>query len=253
MKNHVIDVLCLISLALLAGTAIAQDSVKPVPGCGAPQIQDGTLFIVNSCNITVSVTYTSLDDVWGGTLIGPGQSARTAYSAEAVNRVGGVHVYTCPGYGTPVQPDGSPIMAGNYTGSVYGCHGSAQDESGLNSQMPSQQAQQSVSTVQANTLVIPAGNVQQSNIVQQPTAEDDDDAQNADADNDDTEADSSPAPVHQPAYQQEYQMMRQNLNAAMQEAARSATAQAARGTRANPSGNASPSECVVSAEGGRCR
>lgn len=153
MTNHHTSVLCLIAVVLFGGLAVAQNSVKPVPECGNPQIQNDTLFIVNPCSITVNVTYTSSGDIWGGTLIGPGQQARTAYSGEAVNRVGGVHVYTCPGDGTPVQPvqpDGSAIISG-YRGRVYGCHGSAQDQGGLNSnprlgQTPQQQVQQSLSS-----------------------------------------------------------------------------------------------------------
>ena len=132
MKNHRTRVLGQIAVVLLTGMAAAQNSVTPVPHCGNPQIENDTLFIVNPCSFPVNVTFTSLGDVWGGMPIGPGQHARTGYSGEAVNRVGEVHVYTCPGNGTPVQPDGSAIISG-YTGRQYGCHGSAQDQSGLNS------------------------------------------------------------------------------------------------------------------------
>jgi hypothetical protein len=238
MKNHRTSVLGLIAVVLLTGMAAAQNSVTPVPQCGNPQIENDTLFIVNPCSFPVNVTFTSLGDVWGGMPIGPGQHARTGYSGEAVNRVGEVHVYTCPGYGTPVQPDGSAIISG-YTGRVYGCHGSGQNQSGLNlnpqvGQTPQQQVQQSLSSpAPANpwnrVVITPAGSdggVQQSNNVQQATDDDDDEAQDTDADNDSTEADQSAA------LQQEYQMMRQNLNAAMQEAARN---QVRSGSRVQPS------------------
>lgn len=240
MKNHRTSVLGLIAIALFGGMAVAQNPVNPVPKCGNPQIQNDTLFIVNPCSITVNVTYTSSGDIWGGTLIGPGQSARTAYSGEHVNQVGGVHVYTCPGYETPVQPDGIAIVD-NYTGPEYGCHGSAQDQSGLNSnpqlgQTPQQQIQQSLSSpAPANpwnrVVITPAGSdgvVQQSNNVQQATDDDDDEAQDTDADNDATEADQSAA------LQQEYQLMRQNLNAAMQNALRNSASHAGGGAHYQP-------------------
>lgn len=83
--------------------------------------------------------------------------------------------------------------------------------------------------------------VQQSNNVQQATDDDDDEAQDTDADNNGTEADQSAA------LQQEYQLMRQNLNAAMQEAARNAASQAGSGSRANPS------QCQGPVGGGWCR
>ena len=133
----------LIAAVLLTGMAVAQHSVSPVPDCGRAQYEDDTLIIVNPCSITVSVTYTSFGDVSGGTVIASGQSARTAYSREAVNRVGGVRVYTCPGNGTPVQPDSSPII-GHYMGLEYGCHGPDQDENGRNQLKNTLQSQPSV-------------------------------------------------------------------------------------------------------------
>lgn len=249
MKNHRTSVLGLIAVVLLTGMAAAQNSVTPVPQCSNQQIENDTLFIVNPCSFPVNVTFTSLGDVWGGMPIGPGQQAQTGYSGEAVSRVGGVHVYTCPGYGTPVQPDGSAIISG-YTGSVYGCHGSAQDERGLNSnvqpgQTPQQQVQQSLSSpAPANpwnrVVLTPAGSdgvVQTSNNVQQVTDDDDDDqSQDTDADNDGNETDQS---AGMQEYQQEYQQMRQNLNNAMQNAAN---------TQVRGGGRVQPSQCV----GERC-
>lgn len=256
MKNYFTTVLCLIGAAVFCTTAVAQNSVTPVPNCGTPQIQNDTLVIVNRCSITVNVAFTSSGNLWGGTLIGPRQSARTAYSGEAVTSAGGVHVYTCPGYGTPVQPDGSAII-GNYVGSRYGCHGSAQDESGLNSslqlgQTPQGQVQQSLShpvpTNPWSGVMTPAGSDsvgQQSNNVQQATDDDDDEAQDTDADTDGSEADQ-PAALQQ-EYQQEYQLMRQDLNAAMQEAGRNAASQA--GNR----GRASANTCQGPVGGNWCR
>jgi hypothetical protein len=85
----------LIAAVLLTGLAVAQNSLTPVPECGVPEIKNDTLFIVNSCGINVTSFYTSRGDVWGGTIISPGQEHRTAYSGEAIARVGGVSVYTC--------------------------------------------------------------------------------------------------------------------------------------------------------------
>jgi hypothetical protein len=156
--------------------AAAQNSITPVPDCGRPEYRDNTLFIVNSCGLTVSVVYTSLGDVWGGTMIARGRGDRTAYSLEAVNNAGGVSVYTCPGSGTPVQPDGTPIMA-HYTGRVYGCHGSAVEQV---VQQPVQQSFNNPVPSSPNTIVIVP--VQQADNTQQ--ASDDDDDQNTDADQD---------------------------------------------------------------------
>lgn len=227
MKNHRISILGLIAFALLGGMAVAQNSVTPVPDCGIPQIQSDTVMIVNPCGITVNVTFTSSGEIWGGTLIGPGQSASTGQSTEALSSGGGLHVYTCPGYGTPVQPDGSAIVNGNYTGLRYGCHGSAQDESGENSApqlMPTPQPQ-----------------VEQSDNVQQADGDDDDDeAQDADADSDGAGADQASA------LQQVYELMRQNLNAAAQEAAHKSAPQSG-GSRGTNQG------CQGPVGGGWCR
>jgi hypothetical protein len=180
----------LIAAVLLTGLAVAQNSLTPIPECGVPEIKNDTLFIVNSCGINVTSFYTSRGDVWGGTIIGPGQEHRTAYSGEAVNRVGGVSVYTCPGNGTPVQPDGSPII--DYSGRVYGCHGSEGDQSAASGlgrsvqpqPIPQPQIQQTFtnpapSNPMDRVVIIP---VRQPDNTQQ--ASEDDDDQNADANED---------------------------------------------------------------------
>jgi hypothetical protein len=189
MKSFCTSSLWLITTVLLTGMVVAQNSsVKPVPDCGRPEIENGTLFIVNSCNITVSAVYTSSGDLWGGSLIGPGQHLRTAYSSEAVNRVRGVSVYTCPGYATPEEPDGAPII-NHYTGREYRCHGSERDQTTseqLNhalqpSQTLPQQVQQPFSNPTPNpwsgTVTVPADS---DGVVQQTenTQEDDDEDQN---------------------------------------------------------------------------
>jgi hypothetical protein len=195
----------LITAVLLTGLAVAQNSLTPIPECGVPEIKNDTLFIVNSCGVNVTSFYTSRGDVWGGTIIGPGQEHRTAYSGEAVNRVGGVSVYTCPGNGTPVQPDGSPII--DYSGRVYGCHGSEGDQSAASGlgrtiqpqPIPQPQIQQTFtnpapSNPTDTVVIVP---VQQQDDTQQ--ASDDDDDQNTDSDQDNG------------ALMQQYQQNRQNM------------------------------------------
>jgi hypothetical protein len=219
MKSHRTSVLSLIAPLLFAGMAVAQNPDTPVPQCGNPQIENDTLFIVNSCGIAVNVTFTSQGEVWGGMPIGPGQHAQTGYSGEAVNRVGGVHVYTCRGYGSPVQPDGSPIISG-YTGREYGCHGSTQGQSQPQPDLqPVESAQQPGQQRASNpapsnpwnggfTTPTPSdGAVQQSDDTQE-ASDDDDDAQNTDTD-DDTDQTTS-------ILQQSLQMM-QNIGGMIQD------------------------------------
>jgi hypothetical protein len=181
----------LIAAVLLTGLAVAQNSLTPVPECGVPEIKNDTLFIVNSCGINVTSFYTSRGDVWGGTIISPGQEHRTAYSGEAIARVGGVSVYTCPGNGTPVQPDGSSII-GDYSGRAYACHGSEGDQSAASGlgrtvqpqPIPQPQIQRTYtnpapSNPTDTVVIIP---VQQPDNAQQDSEDDDD--RNADANED---------------------------------------------------------------------
>jgi hypothetical protein len=151
----------------------------------------------------------------------------------------------------------SAITGANYTGDMYGCHGSAQDESGLNSSLqPGQTAQRQVqqsfsgaapSNPWNQTVMIPTGSdnvVEPSNNVQQATDDDDDDAQDTDADDDGSQADQ---PAGMPEYQQVYQQMMQNLNNAMQNASRNAAPQA------GSSNGGYSSQCVSGPQYGRCR
>jgi hypothetical protein len=94
--------------------------VRPVPECGRQEFKDNTLFIVNICDINVTVFYTSSGDVSGGMLLGPGEHGRTGFSSEAVQRVGGVDIYTCPGDATPLDLNGR-AMSTHYKG-AYLCH-----------------------------------------------------------------------------------------------------------------------------------
>jgi hypothetical protein len=94
--------------------------VRPVPECGRQEFRDNTLFIVNTCDINVTVFYTSSGDVSGGMPLGPGEHGRTGFSSEAAQHVGGVDIYTCPGDATPLDLNGT-AMSTHYKG-AYLCH-----------------------------------------------------------------------------------------------------------------------------------
>ncbi|MGH9481073.1 MAG: TonB family protein [Terriglobales bacterium] len=94
--------------------------VSGAPECGHAQIENGTLFMVNSCGSSVTICFTSAGTVWGELPVGPGGHGRTGFSGEAVARVGGVKVYTCPGLATPVDLNGNGVLA-HYNGE-YRCH-----------------------------------------------------------------------------------------------------------------------------------
>ena len=93
--------------------------VPTTPACARQDLENDTLFITNVCNSKVTMFYTSAGDVWGGAPLAIGERHRTAWSGEAVRRVGGITVYTCPGDTTPVDMSGNAIM-GHYKGD-YRC------------------------------------------------------------------------------------------------------------------------------------
>ena len=83
--------------------------VTGVPDCGETTYESGNLFVVNVCDIDVYVHWTSDGNVWGGTNLGPHESQNTGESSEAVNRAGGVRLFTCPGNSTPEDTQGQPV------------------------------------------------------------------------------------------------------------------------------------------------
>ena len=126
MKKTFLLAIGLFVLAALAFTSSAAAQtpdrfVRPVPECARGGYEsDGAFMIENVCNMDITVFYTSRGDVWGGQPLGPGRRGRTAYNGQAVAQAGGVSVYACPGYATPVRPDGSE-MGPHYTGREYKC------------------------------------------------------------------------------------------------------------------------------------
>lgn len=94
--------------------------VRAVPECGRQEFSDNTLFIVNICNISVNVVFTSSGEVSGGMPLGPGEHGRTGFSSETVQRVGGVDVFTCPGNASPLDLNGRALSI-HYKGE-YLCH-----------------------------------------------------------------------------------------------------------------------------------
>jgi hypothetical protein len=194
MKNYRASAMYVFAAVLLTGMAVAQNAnfVRPVPQCGRPVLEDGdTLFIDNACGISVTVFYTSSGDIWGGKPLGPWEHGRTAYSGEAVRRVGGVHTYTCPGDATPVALDGGRILD-HYAGQ-YRCSGSGQAQ---NNAMPND--------AWRNT-VTPSGQAQEAENASQESSADQAAVENTDDNQGDQDAETN-----QDATDQFAAMLRQN-------------------------------------------
>jgi hypothetical protein len=96
--------------------------IKGVPQCATTQYQTqgvATLWIVNSCNIAVTVQLTSdSGNAWGQTDVGPSSRAAFAEAGIGYNpRTDGVlHLFTCPKGSDPVMPNGKPFWSRNYKG-----------------------------------------------------------------------------------------------------------------------------------------
>jgi len=95
--------------------------IKGVPQCTRTQYdnQYARLWIVNSCNIAVTVEFTSdSGNTWGQADVGP--SDRTEVRAFGIGysprKDGTVYLFTCPKSSQPVLPNGSPFLARNYRG-----------------------------------------------------------------------------------------------------------------------------------------
>jgi hypothetical protein len=99
--------------------------IKGVPQCTTTQYQTqgvATLWIVNRCNIAVTVKLTSdSGNAWGQMDVGP--SSRAAFSEGGIGyspRDGTLHLFTCPKGSQPVLPNGNPWISNNYRGE-YTC------------------------------------------------------------------------------------------------------------------------------------
>lgn len=104
-----------------AGDTPSSHFVSGVPRCTRTeyQYQNATLWIVNSCNIPVTVELTSdSGNTWGQVDVAPGnRTAATMFGiGYSPRKDGTVYLFTCPKGFQPVLPDGSPFLARNYKG-----------------------------------------------------------------------------------------------------------------------------------------
>jgi len=100
--------------------------IEGLPQCTTTQYETqgvATLWIVNRCNVAVTVELTSdSGNTWGQTDVGA--SSRTAFAEAGIGynpyKDGTLHLYTCPKGSQPVQPNGNPWLPRNYRGE-YTC------------------------------------------------------------------------------------------------------------------------------------
>lgn len=94
--------------------------VRAIPQCGRTQYVGSDYFVLNTCNIKVTITVTSDGPLWGTAILDPGE--RQLFSGMGIDsprKSGVISLYTCPGYATPVTPDGRQLTR-NYHG-AYTC------------------------------------------------------------------------------------------------------------------------------------
>jgi len=94
-----------------SSSALGQGSryVDAVPQCARFEYRNTALFIVNLCMTDIFVNFTSSGSVWGAAHIAANDSNNTGSFSSDVNRAGGVVLFACPGYSTPVDPQGVPF------------------------------------------------------------------------------------------------------------------------------------------------
>jgi hypothetical protein len=94
--------------------------VRGVPQCGQSQYDNrGNFYLINTCNIKVTITFTSNGIAWGTTSVAPGERQLTETIGLADQRSNGViSIYTCPGDSNPVLPNGQPFPGHNYRGPI---------------------------------------------------------------------------------------------------------------------------------------
>jgi hypothetical protein len=81
--------------------------------------QGGTLWIVNNCNVPVTVQLTSdSGNTWGQVDVSPNNRAAASMMGMGYNprKDGTVYLFTCPKGSQPVLPNGSFFLARNYKG-----------------------------------------------------------------------------------------------------------------------------------------
>ena len=100
--------------------------VRGVPNCGHTQYDGhGNLYLFNSCDITVTITFTNErgGPVWGTTKLAPGERQQLAGMGMGSREDNGeIYLYPCPGDSTPIDPNGKAIGSryhGPYSCVVY--------------------------------------------------------------------------------------------------------------------------------------
>jgi hypothetical protein len=113
--------------AAAPGTAAASNTpnsssrfISGLPQCARTQYENrgASLWITNSCNVAVTVEFTSdSGNTWGETSVGPGNRAEVRTMGMYDPRKDGtVYLFTCPKDSQPVQPNGDPLPLRNYKG-----------------------------------------------------------------------------------------------------------------------------------------
>ena len=141
--------------------------------------------------------------------LGPREHGRTAYSGEAVRRVGAVHTYACPGDATPVALD-SGIILGHYTGE-YRCSGPGQAQNGDGRTNRNFEVRQNPSDAIPNDAWrnrVPSGQTQETEHASRESSADQTSVENA-ADNQDNE-EGQDAETNQDGTDQYAALLRQN-------------------------------------------
>lgn len=88
--------------------------VEPLSQCTGAQYDAGTLWIVNSCGVPVTVDLTSdSGNAWGQTDVSPNSRAMMTTMGIGFNprRDGEVHLFACPQGSEPAMPGGSFWLA----------------------------------------------------------------------------------------------------------------------------------------------
>lgn len=112
------------SVPAAPATTSTSHIVAGLPQCARAQNEGNTLYIVNSCAVPVSVSFTSDGgNIWGKSDdIGPySRSAVEILGAYDPHKDGNVHLFTCPKGASPQLLNGSFAIPNTYNGG-YRCY-----------------------------------------------------------------------------------------------------------------------------------
>ena len=118
----------MLSIDLLAQDQNPAHYTRPIPQCAHSQWDQtgATFYIVNSCNIRITVIFDSDGEMWGETTIQAGErQAQEINGAFSPTRQGVVSLFACPNDSQPVMPNGEQIWNRHYHGN-YTCYVGAQ-------------------------------------------------------------------------------------------------------------------------------